>query len=175
MSDILINLSKETSTRIEIFGNSVGDGEVRVTANGTGDGTGAMEQTRIVSVTVITPTLTISASTSVLNIEADQPPTAELTVRVIAEAGTPNDVTLTAMIDGDSRVASVTPTEIIVSANAPTMFIVEGLVTGNVTLTLTASHSDYISADTTMITVNVDRPVEELRFRIKVFLEGAAQ
>ena len=87
MSDIL-NLSKETSTRIEIFGNSVGDGEVRVTANGTGDGTGAMEQTRIVSVTVITPTLTISASTSVLNIEADQPPTAELTVRVIAEAGT---------------------------------------------------------------------------------------
>ena len=175
ISDILINLSKETSTRIEIFGNSVGDGEVRVTANGTGDGTGAMEQTRIVSVTVITPTLTISASTSVLNIEADQPPTAELTVRVIAEAGTPNDVTLTAMIDGDSRVASVTPTEITVSANAPTIFIVEGLATGNVTLTLTASHSDYISADTTMITVNVDRPVEALRFRIKVFLEGAAQ
>ena len=167
MSDIL-NLSKETSIRIEIFGNSVGDGEVRVTANGTGDGTGAMEQTRIVSVTVITPTLTISASTTELDIAADP---VELTVTVRA-AGNSTGITLMAVIN-DTAVASVMPPTIPdVIADVEEIFTVEGLVTGTATLTLMASHPEYMPADTT-ITVNVDRPVEALRFRIKVFLEGA--
>ena len=61
-------------------------------------------------------------------------------------------VTLAAMIniDGES-VASVTPVEITdVIANEPRMFTVEGLKLGSATLTLIASHSDYISADTTV-------------------------
>ena len=172
MTDSL-DLSGITSIRIAIVGVSEGMGTVTVTARGTRAGTGAEQETRTVSVTVITPTLTISASTAELDIAADP---VELTVTVRA-AGNSTGITLTAIID-NGIVASVTPTEITgVIANEPRMFTVEGLVTGTgtatvATLTLTASHPDYISADT-MIAVNVNRPVEALRFRIKVFLEGA--
>ena len=123
------------------------------------------------TVTVSKPTLMISASTSVLNIGADP---VDLMVTVSA-AGDPTDITLTAMID-NGIVASVTPMLMTnVAAGTPTTFTVEGLAAGiNTTmLTLMASHPDYISADITTITVNVTRPEAELRFRIKVFLEGA--
>ena len=128
------------------------------------------------SVTVTQPKLVIRASTSVLNIEADQT-TAELTVTVMAVGG--HSSTLTAMVigietgTGMRNVASVMPTQIEnVMDNTPTIFIVEGLVTSTATLTLTANHPFYDPASTEIL-VQVTRPAEALRFRIKVFLEGA--
>ena len=162
-------------TPIQIRGENVGVGTITFTVGG-----GRTADTAVVRVMaddnrISKPTLMISASTTELNIVAGQT-TAGLTVTVSA-AGDPTDVTLTATVTGIgiANVASVTPTEIIVSANTPTMFTVQGLATGTntTTLTLTASHQDYMPAADTVITVNVDRPVEALRFRIKVFLEGA--
>ena len=160
-------------TQIQILGDSVGEGTVIFTVGG-----GETADTAVVTVMVSKPTLMISASTSVLNIGADQT-TAGLTVTVSA-AGDPTGITLTAAVmtvTGTADVASVTPTGIIVSANTPTMFTVEGLATATgttmLTLTLTASHPEYISAADTVIIVNVIRPTDALRFRIKVFLEGA--
>ena len=158
------------ATRIQIRGERIGEGTVTFTVSGERKETA----TEVVTVTVSKPTLMISASTSELTIEADQT-TAGLTVTVsAADQDDLTGVTLTAMINiDDESVASVTPTTIPgVEANVPEIFIVEGLVRGTAMLTLMASHPDYISADTT-ITVNVIRPAEALRVRIKVFLEGA--
>ena len=158
------------ATRIQIRGERIGEGTVTFTVSGERKETA----TEVVTVTVSKPTLMISASTSELTIEADQT-TAGLTVTVsAADQDDLTGVTLTAMINiDDESVASVTPTTIPgVEANVPEIFTVEGLVRGTAMLTLMASHPDYISADTT-ITVNVTRPAEALRVRIKVFLEGA--
>ena len=144
---VSLNLSGKTSTRIGIFGNSVGDGEVGVTASGTGAGTGAMQKMQIVMVTVSTPTLVISeVRPSNINLAARE--TTVVIVGVSAEAGEPSDVRLMATVLGTENVASVTPTEITVLANTQTMFTVEGLDAGTATLTLTASHRDYISTIT---------------------------
>ena len=160
------------ATQIQIRGESVGQGTVTFTVSGVRKAMDTVE----VSVTVTQPKLVIRASTSVLNIEADQT-TAELTVTVMAVGG--HSSTLTAMVigietgTGMRNVASVTPTKIEnVMDNTPTIFIVEGLVTSTATLTLTASHPFYDPASTEIL-VQVTRPVEALRFRIKVFLEGA--
>ena len=156
------------ATQIPIEAVSIGDGTVTFTVSGERKETA----TEVVTVTVSKPTLMISASTSELTIEADQT-TAELTVTVMAVGG--HNSTLTATVTGIRNVASVTPTRIVnLIDNTPEIFIVEGLATatGITMLTLMASHPDYISADTT-ITVNVIRPVDALRFRVKVFLEGA--
>ena len=142
-----LNLSAGT-TRIAIVGVSEGMGTVTVTASGAGDGTGAMQETQTVSVTVSTPTLMISTGgVNELNIATNQTTAVMVTV---SSAGDPTDVTLTATVTGIgiANVASVTPTEIIVSANTPRMFTVEGLAAGNTTLILTASHRDYISTIT---------------------------
>ena len=144
---VSLNLSGKTSTRIGIFGNSVGDGQVGVTAIGTGVGTGAMQEMQIVMVTVSTPTLVISeVRPSNINLAARE--TTVVIVSVSAEAGEPSDVRLMATVLGTENVASVTPTEITVSTNTQTMFTVEGLDAGNTTLILTASHRDYISTIT---------------------------
>ena len=154
------------ATPIQIRGESIGEGTVTFIVSGERKETA----TAVVTVTVTTPTLMISASPGVLNIAADP---VDLMVTVSA-AGDPTGITLTAMIN-DTAVASVTPMEMTnVVAGTPTTFTVEGLAAGinPTTLTLTASHPDYNSAITT-VTVNVTRPEAELRFRIKVFLEGA--
>ena len=160
------------ATQIQIRGESVGEGTVTFTVSGDRQST----DKAVVGVTVTQPTLVIRASTSVLNIEANQT-TAELTVTVMAVGG--HRSTLTAMVigietgTGMRNVASVMPTQIEnVMDNTPRMFIVEGLVTGTATLTLTASHPDYDPMSTEIL-VQVTRPAEALRFRIKVFLEGA--
>ena len=143
-----LNLSGRT-TRIAIVGVSEGMGTVTVTASGIGDGTGAEQETQTVSVTVSAPTLMISeVRPSNINLAARE--TTVVIVSVSAEAGVPEGVTLTATVTriGTENVASVTPTEITVSANTQTMFTVEGLDAGNTTLILTASHQDYISTIT---------------------------
>ena len=172
VSSVSFDLGAMESARIQIRGERIGEGTVTFTVSGERKETA----TEVVTVTVSKPTLMISASTNELTIEADQT-TAGLTVTVsAADQDDLTGVTLTAMINiDDESVASVTPTMIPgVEANVPEIFIVKGLatVTGATTLTLMASHPDYISADTT-ITVNVIRPVDALRFRVKVFLEGA--
>ena len=166
------DLGAMESTRIEIRGESVGEGTVTFMVSGARQSTA----TAVVGVTVTQPTLVIRASTSVLNIAADQT-TAELTVTVMAVGG--HNSTLTAMVTGIGtgmrNVASVTPTRIVnVRNNTPTIFTVESLATvrGTAMLTLTAEHPFYKQA-ITRIPVEVTRPVEALRVRIKVFLEGA--
>ena len=158
------------ATQIPIEAVSIGDGTVTFTVSGDRKAT----DTVVVKVTVTRPTLVIHANTSVLNIEADQT-TAELTVTVMAVGG--HNSTLTATVTGIGteirNVASVTPTRIVnLMDNTPTIFTVEGLVTGAAMLTLMADHPFYKQA-ITRIRVEVIRPVDALRFRIKVFLEGA--
>ena len=96
----------------------------------------------------------ISASADELMIEART--TTGLTVRVSAEAGVPEGVTLTATVSGEAgRVASVNPTKRVietVSVDTPAMFTVEGLDAGDTTITLIASHPDY---ESTSIDVSV--------------------
>ena len=119
---------------------------------------------KIVKVTVGTPTLVIS-DVSELAINLVARTTTGLTVRVSAEAGVPEGVTLTATVsDGAGRVVSVNPTERVietVSANTPTMFTVEGLDAGTATLTLMASHSEYKSTSID-VSVSVYLPGVEL-------------
>ena len=126
------------SQQIQIRGDSVGEGTVTFTVSGNRK----ITATEVVTVTVSTPTLMISASTDVLNIAANQT-TAGLTVTVsAADEDDLTNITLTAIIDdGDvARVISTTITN--VSVNTQTMFTVEGLATAtdNTILTLTASH-----------------------------------
>ena len=156
------------ATQIEIEAVSIGDGTVTFTVSGFRQ----LTEKAVVSVTVSTPTLTISTGgVNELNIEADQT-TADLTVTVSAE-GNSTGVTLTAAVTGTTNVASVTPTMITdVAANVAEIFIVESLDEGTTVITFTASHPFYKPAMTT-VNVNVTRPVEALRLRIKVFLEGA--
>ena len=112
--------------------------------------------TVVVNVDVTRPTLVISeVSPSSINLLAYA--NEELTVRVSAEAGEPNDVTLTARVLG-TEVASVTLAEITnVAADTLATFIVEGLSAGTATLMLTADHSDYNPATVT-VEVTVSTP-----------------
>ena len=161
MSDSL-NLSRGTSTRIGIFGNSVGDGEVRVTANGTEAGTGAVQEMQTVSVMVSTPTLVITGvSPSTINLLTRE--TTVVTVSVSAIGG--HSSTLTAMVTGTGNVASVTPTEITgVEANVERMFTVTaGLAEGDETLTLTATHPLYDPASIE-VPVDVDLRADWIKF-----------
>ena len=138
-------VSKGPSTRIAIFGNSIGNGEVRVTARGRGDGTGAEQETRAVNVMVSTPILVITGvSPSTINLLTRE--TTVVTVSVSAIGG--HSSTLTATVIGTGNVASVTPTEMpSVAAGTATMFTVTaGLVAGNETLMLKAENPDYESA-----------------------------
>ena len=98
VDSINLSLSGGMSTRIGIFGNSVGNGEVTVTANGDGDGAGAEQETQTVSVMVIKPSLVITGvSPSTINLLTREETV--VTVSVRAEAGEPSDVLLIAMID----------------------------------------------------------------------------
>ena len=130
---------------IEIRGVDLGAGTVTFTASAAR----ATTDTKMLNVNVVPSQLSIIAQ-DVFSIEART--TADLTVTVSA-SGNPTDVTLTATVTriGIANVASVTPTEIIVSANTSTMFTVEGLDAGTATLTLTARHDDYAVANTDVI------------------------
>ena len=131
------------SQQIQIEAVSIGEGTVTFTVGGTGQ----LTATAVVTVTVSTPTLMISeVRPSNINLAARE--TTVVIVSVSAEAGEPSDVRLMTTVLGTENVASVTPTEITVSANTQTMFTVEGLDAGNTTLILTASHRDYISTIT---------------------------
>ena len=157
VDSINLSLSGGTSTRIGIFGDSVGDGEVEVTARGIGAGTGALQEMRIVSVTVSTPILVITGvSPSDINLLTREETV--VTVSVRAEAGAPSDVMLIAMIDEDSRVAEVSLMDKTnVGADTTARFIVTGLnVAGETTLTLTASHIDYEPPESIEVPVDVD-------------------
>ena len=113
---------------------------------------------------VSTPALVIS-DVSALAINLVARTTTGLTVRVSAEAGVPEGVTLTATVsDGAGRVASANPMERVietVSVDTSAMFTVEGLDAGDTTLILTASHRDYIAASTE-VAVSVYLPGVEL-------------
>ena len=131
------------SQQIQIEAVSIGEGTVTFTVGGTGQ----LTATAVVTVTVSTPTLMISeVRPSNINLAARE--TTVVIVSVSAEAGEPSDVRLMTTVLGTENVASVTPTEITVSANTQTMFIVSGIDAGNTTLILTASHRDYISTIT---------------------------
>ena len=157
-------LSVASSVLLTDLNNEVA---VTVTATESYDGTATVTFTATdyapaqVGVTVITPTLMISAS-GVDELEIEARKTTDLTVTVSA-AGNPTDVTLTATVTriGIANVVSVTPTEIIVSANTPTMFTVEGLDAGTAMLRLTASHPDYKSTSID-VSVSVYLPGVEL-------------
>ena len=141
------------STQIEISGAGEGQGTVSFTVSGARKAT----DTVVVNVDVTRPTLVISeVSPSSINLVAQA--NEALTVRVSAEAGEPNDVTLTAMVLG-TEVASVSPeiSNIDVAADTTAMFRVAGLNAGTETLMLTAVHSDYSSATVT-VTVTVSTP-----------------
>ena len=113
------------SQQIQIEAVSIGEGTITFTASGAVQST-AME---IVRVTVGTPALVIS-DVSALAINLVARTTTGLTMRVSAEAGVPEGVTLTATVsDGASRVVSVDPTERVietVSVDTLAMFTVEG-------------------------------------------------
>ena len=136
------------STRIEISGAGEGDGTVTFMVSGARKAT----DTVVVNVDVTRPTLVISeVSPSSINLLAYAEEA--LTVRVSAEAGEPNDVTLTATVLGtENDVARVSPqiSNINVAADTLATFIVEGLSAGTETLMLTADHSDYSSATVTV-------------------------
>ena len=92
------------SQQIQIQAVSVGEGTITFTASGAGQSTA----TEMVSVTVSAPTLMISDVSVTSNINLVARTTTGLTVRVSAEAGVPEDVTLTATVsDGAGRVVSV--------------------------------------------------------------------
>ena len=138
------------SQQIQIEAVSIGEGTITFTASGAGQSTA----TEMVRVMVSTPALVIS-DVSALAINLVARTTTGLTVRVSAEAGVPEDVTLTATVSGEAgRVVSVNPMERVietVSVDTPAMFTVEGLDAGRTTLTLTAIHSDYELASTEVI------------------------
>ena len=142
------------STRIEISGAGEGDGTVTFMVSGDRKAT----DTVVVNVDVTRPTLVISeVSPSSINLLAYAEEA--LTVRVSAEAGEPNDVTLTATVLG-TEVASVMSPQIRnidVAADTLATFIVEGLSAGTATLMLTAEHSDYNPASIE-VTVTVSTP-----------------
>ena len=148
------------SQQIQIEAVSVGEGTITFTASGARQST-AMEMVRVM---VSTPTLVIS-DVSALAINLVARTTTGLTVRVSAEAGVPEGVTLTATVSGEAgRVVSVNPMERVietVSVDTPAMFTVEGLDAGTATLTLMASHSDYESASID-VSVSVYLPGVEL-------------
>ena len=148
------------SQQIQIEAVSVGEGTITFTASGARQST-AM---KIVRVMVSTPALVIS-DVSALAINLVARTTTGLTMRVSAEAGVPEDVTLTATVSGEAgRVVSVNPMERVietVSVDTLAMFTVEGLDAGTATLTLTAEHSDYEPASIE-IPVNVSLPGVEL-------------
>ena len=155
MTDSL-DLSGITSTRIAIVGVSEGMGTVTVTARGTRAGTGAEQETRTVSVMVSTPILVITGVPTNINLLTRE--TTVVTVSVSAIGG--HSPTLTAMVTGTGN--SVTPTvRTDVAAGMETTFrVTAGLVAGNETLTLTASHPDYEPAST-QVPVDVSlRPIE---------------
>ena len=150
---ISFNLSGGESTRIGIFGNQIGEGTAGVRVDASAAGTGAEPEILEVNVTVSTPTLVISADQDELMIEA--PGTAELAVSVSALGG--HRSTLTATVTG-TDVAEVSPARIlpdelvneIVSEIGTTrmgIFTVRDLgVAGKTTLTLIASHPEYLPA-----------------------------
>ena len=156
------------ATQIPIEAVSIGDGTVTFTVSGDRKAT----DTVVVKVTVTRPTLVISSGgVSELTISLATRTTEELSVSVSAVGG--HRSTLTATVTGTTNVASVTPTRIVnVIDNTPTIFTVRGLDAGAAMLTLMAEHPFYKPAMTT-VNVNVIRPVDALRFRIKAFLEGA--
>ena len=151
------------SQQIQIEAVSVGEGTITFTASGARQSTA----TEMVTVTVSTPALVIS-DVSALAINLVARTTTGLTVRVSAEAGVPEGVTLTATVSDEAgRVVSVNPTKRVietVSVDTPAMFTVEGLDAGRTTLTLTAIHSDYELASTEVI-VMVYLPGVELNVR----------
>ena len=156
---VSLNLIGGTSTRIGIFGASVGDGEVEVTANGIGAGTGAEQEILTVSVMVSTPTLVITGVPANINLLTREE--TEFIVSVRAEAGEPGNVALTAVID-DENVAEVRLRTINVEAGTmmATVTVTGFNVAGNTTLTLTAKHSDY-ETEIIKVPVNVSlRPLE---------------
>ena len=135
------NLNAGEETQIQILGYSVGEGTVTFTVGG-----GETADTAVVTVMVSTPALVISdVSEFAINLVART--TTGLTVRVSAEAGVPEGVTLTATVSDEAgRVVSVNPTERVierVSGDTLAMFTVEGLDAGDATLRLTASHPEY--------------------------------
>ena len=148
------------SQQIQIEAVSVGEGTITFTASGAGQSAA----TEMVTVTVSTPALVIS-DVSALAINLVARTTTGLTVRVSAEAGVPEGVTLTATVSGEAgRVVSVNPMERVietVSVDTPAMFTVEGLDAGRTTLTLTARHPDYESASID-VSVSVYLPGVEL-------------
>ena len=151
-NSVNFNLIGGTSTRIGIFGNSIGDGEVEVTANGIGAGTGAEQKILTVSVMVSTPTLVISGvSPSTINLLTRE--ATEFIVSVRAELG---DVLLGATID-DKNVAEVILGTSNVEAGTTTATVtVTGLnVAGETTLTLTAENLDYYESASIEVPVNV--------------------
>ena len=123
------NLNAGEETQIQILGYSVGEGTVTFTVGG-----GETADTAVVTVMVSTPALVISdVSEFAINLAART--TTGLTMRVSAEAGEPEDVTLTAtMSDGAGRVVSVNPTERVIEmvlGDTLAMFTVEGLDAGD--------------------------------------------
>ena len=156
VDSINLTLIGGTSTRIGIFGASVGDGEVEVTARGIGAGTGALQEIQTVSVTVSTPTLVITGvSSSDINLLTREE--TEFIVSVRAEAGEPDNVVLEAMIDGTGVAGVRLQDRTNVGADTTARFIVTGLnVAGETTLTLTASHIDYEPPESIEVSVDVD-------------------
>ena len=138
---------------IQIERSSGGEGSVTFALSGVKEAI----VTTVVKVTVSTPRLVITeVSPSTINLLTRE--TTVVTVSVSA-IGNPNS-TLTAMVTGTGN--SVTPTEIIgVRAGTPAMFrVTAGLAAGDETLTLTASHPLYDSANA-KVDVRVDlRPLE---------------
>ena len=142
------------ATQIQIRGESVGKGTVTFTVSGVRKATA----TAVVRVTVSTPTLVIT-EVRPSNINLLTRETTVVTVSVSAIGN--HDSTLKAMVTGTGN--SVTPTEIIgVRAGTSAMFTVTaGFDAGDETLTLTASHPDYESANAE-VDVRVDLRLLEL-------------
>ena len=117
------------SQQIQIEAVSIGEGTITFTASGARQSTA----TEMVTVTVSTPALVIS-DVSALAINLVARTTTGLTVRVSAEAGVPEGVTLTATVSGEAgRVVSVNPMKRVietVSVDTPAMFTVRGLDAG---------------------------------------------
>ena len=135
---------------IDIRGESVGDGTVIFTAEN-----GPLTETATVNVTVTTPALVISeVSARVINLATRA--TTIVAVSVSAEAGTPDNVMLTASID-NANVAEVSDLDRTnVGADTTARFIVRGLdVADDAVLTLMAERPGYYSASTT-VGVRVD-------------------
>ena len=147
------NLGEMGSTQIEILGTSEGKGTVSFTVSGARKATARA----VVRVMVSTPTLVITEVS---------PPTIKLLTRettvvtVSVSAIGNHDSTLKATVTGTGN--NVTPTEMtdVVAGTATTFTVTAGLAAGDETLTLTASHPDYESANAVVDVRVVLRPLE---------------